>query len=277
MSTRLIRIAAAVCALSLACPVLASKDVPASGHRTATVLMERMTTFEVRDAIQAGQTTVLVCNASIEATGPAIALGKHVVRARYICEHIARELGNALVAPIVPFAPTTDEARFPGTVNLSVDTFSRVNEELAESLLKAGFKHLIFMGDHDQNQPPLRELALRLDAKHRPDGVHVFYASDAYVKTGKEIDDYLKANGYPASRHGGVSDTSLTWAADPDYVHPDALAVGEPVPAPGTPLALGTKGFEGDARRASPELGRKFLEWKVRNGVAEIRRLIAAP
>ena len=176
----------------------------------------------------------------------------------------------------MPYAPTSDESRFPGTVNLSAETFSRVNEDVAESMAKAGFKYIILMGDHDGNQPSLRELASKLDDKHRAHGVRVFFSSDAYAKANKEIDDYLKANGYPPSRHGGVSDTSLTWAADPDYVHPDKIVVGVPVPSAGSPLSLGTIGVEGDPRRSSAELGKMFLAWKVRNGAAEIRKLIGS-
>src|SRR5947208_7751036 len=89
------------------------------------VLMEEMTFTEVRDAIRRGKTTVLIFNGSTEASGQHLALGKHVYRARYLGERIARELGNALVAPVIPFAPTTDEMRFPGTINLSPGTFSR--------------------------------------------------------------------------------------------------------------------------------------------------------
>ena len=152
----------------------------------------------------------------------------------------------------MPFAPTTDESRFPGTVNLSVETFSRVNEDVAESMVKAS----------------------KLDEKHRAHGVRVFFSSDAYAKTNKEIDDYLKANGYPPSRHGGVSDTSLTWAVEPDYIRPGRIVVGAPVPSAGSPLSLGTIGVEGDPRRSSPDLGKMFLEWKVRNGTAEIRKLV---
>jgi len=240
----------------------------------APVMMERMTSVEVRDAIQGGKTTVLIFNASTEATGPAIALGKHIARAQYLGEHIALELGDALVAPVMPFAPTTDESRFAGTVNLSAETFSRVNEEVTESMVKSGFKYIILMGDHDGNQPPLRALAGKLDEKHRAHGVRVFYSSDAYAKANKEIDDYLKANGYPPSRHGGVSDTSLTWGANPDYVRPDRLVVGSPVPPPGSPMSLGTIGIEGDPRRSSRDLGKMFLEWKIRHGAAEIRKLI---
>ena len=245
--------------------------------RPSPVMMERMTTTEVRDAIKGGKTTVLIPNASTEATGPAIALGKHTVRAQYLGERIARELGNALVAPVIPFAPTTDESRFPGTVNLSAKTFSRVNAEVAESMVKTGFKHIVLMGDHDTNQPLLRTLAAKLDEKHRAHGVRVFFSSDAYAKTNKAIDEYLKANGYPPSRHGGVSDTSLTWAVDPHFVRPGQLVVGAPVPPAGSPMALGTVGIEGDPRRASPKLGKMFLDWKVRNAVAEIRKLVGGP
>lgn len=249
-------------------------NLSATPPHPVPVMMERMTTVEVRDAIKGGKTTVLIFNASTEATGPAIALGKHIVRAEYLGEHIALELGDALVAPVMPFAPTTDESRFPGTVNLSAETFSRVNEDVAESMVKAGFKYIILMGDHDENQPSLRALASKLDEQHRARGVRVFFSSDAYAKANKEINDYLEANGYPPSRHGGVSDTSLTWAVDPDYVRPSKIVVGAPVPPAGSPLSLGIIGVEGDPRRSSPDLGKKFLEWKIRNGATEIRKLV---
>jgi creatinine amidohydrolase len=273
MKLSLIRVAIALSAFSVASP-LASAQGPVAPPPPATVMMERMTTMELRDAIQGGKTTVLLPNASTEATGPAVALGKHIVRARYLSENIARGLGNALVSPVMPFAPTTDESRFAGTINLSAETFSRVNEEVAESMVKAGFKHIILMGDHDTNQPLLRALAAKLDEKHRAHGVRVFFSSDAYAKTNKEIDEYLKANRYPPSRHGGVSDTSLTWAVDPDYVRPSQIVVGAPVPPAGSPMSLGTIGIEGDPRRSSPDLGKMFLAWKVRNGVAEIRKMV---
>lgn len=267
------RIAFALSAIATS-PTFAAQN-SATSPRPAPVMMEQMTTTEIRDAIDAGKTVVLIPSASTEATGPAVAIGKHLVRAQYIAENIAQELGNALVAPIMPFAPTTDESRFAGTVNLSADAFSRVNEDVAESMLKTGFKYVVFIGDHDQNQPLLRTLASRLDEKHRADGVRIFFSSDAYARTNKEIDEYLKAKGYPPSRHGGVSDTSLTWAVKPSYVHPDRIVVGAPVPPAGSPLSLGSIGVEGDPRRASPTLGNMFLQWKIKNGTTEIRRLIS--
>ena len=236
--------------------------------------MEEMTTTEIRDAIRDGKTTVLIYNASVEASGPHMAIGKHLYRAHYLGEHIARELGNALLAPIVPFAPTTDERRFAGTVHLSPETFAAVNSDLVDGLVRAGFRFVILLGDHDGNQETLKALAPKLDEKYGDRGVRVFYSSDAYTKSNQEIDAYLRDHDYPPSRHAGISDTSQLWAVDARYVRPDQLtSVGAPVPPPGSPMALGTAGFEGDPRRSSVQLGQLFLDMKVRNGVAEIRRL----
>jgi creatinine amidohydrolase len=248
----------------------------ASGARApaSRVRMEEMTSTEIEAAIRTGKTTVLIFNASTEASGPALALGKHIVRARYLGERIARELGNALLAPVMPFAPTTDEKRFPGTVDLAAETFARVNEDVALSMAKAGFKYVVLMGDHGDNQPSIKAVAARLDEKLRLQGVRVLYSSDAYSESNVEIDAWLREHGYPPSRHAGISDTSMTWAIDENYVRPGKLVVGGPVPPAGAPLALGETGVEGDPRRSSPELGRRFLDLRVDNGVAEIRRLV---
>jgi creatinine amidohydrolase len=70
--------------LAIAAALLSfGSNVSAASPRPAPVMMERMTTAEIRDAIRSGKTTVLIFNASTEATGPALALGKHIVRAQY--------------------------------------------------------------------------------------------------------------------------------------------------------------------------------------------------
>lgn len=237
-----------------------------------TLLMEDMTMTEVRDAIAAGKTTVLVYSASIESSGPHIVLGKHIYKVRYLGERIARELGNALVAPILPFAPTSDQLnKFPGTINLSAETFSRVNEEMVESLVRSGFKYVVLMGDHGGNQAPLQALAPKLDEKYRPKGVRVFFSGDAYAKSDAEIEAYLKEHGYPASNHGGIADTSEVWAAEARSVRPDKIAMGDPATGSG----IGPSGVQGDPRPSSVALGKMFNDIKVKDGVAEIRRLIA--
>jgi creatinine amidohydrolase/Fe(II)-dependent formamide hydrolase-like protein len=76
--------------------------------QTNSLLIEDMTWTEVRDAIAAGKTTAIYYAASTEQNGPGVALGKHVLIAHYLGSKIAAQLGNALVYPTMPFAPTGD-------------------------------------------------------------------------------------------------------------------------------------------------------------------------
>ena len=76
--------------------------------QTKSLWIEDMTWTEVRDSIAAGKTTAIYYAGSIEQNGPGVTLGKHVFIAHYLAPQIAAQLGNALVYPIMPFAPTGD-------------------------------------------------------------------------------------------------------------------------------------------------------------------------
>ena len=65
------------------------------------VWIEELTMMDVRDAIQEGKTTALILTGGIEENGPYLATGKHNYVLQVMGESIARELGDALVAPIV--------------------------------------------------------------------------------------------------------------------------------------------------------------------------------
>jgi creatinine amidohydrolase len=267
--------------MALVAPLaIAARSTAAPPARAAAaanrVLMDEMTMTEVRDAIAAGKTTVLLFNGSTEQTGPHVVLGKHNFKARFLGQRMARELGNALVAPVMPFAPTGAQLmKFPGTIDLSPETFSKVNEEVAASLVKAGFKIVVLLGDHGGNQEPLKALAPKLDERYRAQGVRVLFSGDAYAKSDAEIEAYLGAHGFPPSNHGGVADTSELWAISASYVRADKIAMGDPVKRDAGGAVIGPTGVEGDPRRSSPMLGKMFDDIKVKNGVEEIRRLIA--
>src|SRR6185312_3137682 len=63
------------------------------------VFLEELTWTEVRDALKAGTTTIILPVGGTEQSGPQIALGKHNVRARVLAGRIAAQLGDTLVAP----------------------------------------------------------------------------------------------------------------------------------------------------------------------------------
>ena len=86
-----------------------------------TVFLEELTWTEVRDAIGAGSTTIIIPTGGTEQNGPHMVLGKHNFLVKHKAEAVARRLGNALVAPVVAYvpegdlAPLTGHMRFPGT------------------------------------------------------------------------------------------------------------------------------------------------------------------
>src|ERR1700759_4433221 len=55
-----------------------------AAHAADTVFLEELTWTELRDAISAGKTTIIVPIGGTEQSGPQIVLGKHNVRARVL-------------------------------------------------------------------------------------------------------------------------------------------------------------------------------------------------
>ena len=113
-----------------------------------SVWIEELTMMEVRDAIQEGKTTALILTGGIEENGPYLATGKHNYVLKVMGESIARELGNALVAPIVTLEPGDPErVRTAGTIYLSRETYKAVLRDMATSLKTQGFTDVFLLGD----------------------------------------------------------------------------------------------------------------------------------
>lgn len=93
-----------VTALALAALVAAGGSAIAQENE-AQVEIELMTYPEIYSSIHGqGKTTVLVVNGGIEQRGPHAVLGGHSLTAKPQAVDIARKLGNALVAPVMPFS-----------------------------------------------------------------------------------------------------------------------------------------------------------------------------
>ena len=240
--------------------------------QSRSVLIEDLTWTEVRDAIAAGKTTAIYYAASTEQNGPGLALGKHIFIAHYAAQRIAEELGNALVYPTMPYAPAGDplkkagHMRFPGTVSVSEETFGAVAREVAISAIAAGFKNVALMGDHGGGQQTLKKVAAVLNAEWSSKGVHVYHISDLYYKEKEQMKEYLTKRNMAIDEHAGIDDTSEIMFIDKDnkWVRKDKLAPDD-----------GKMGVRGDPTQASVELGKMFVEFKIKNAVTQIRSLTA--
>ena len=245
----------------------------ASAARTS-VYIEDLTWPEIRDAIAAGRSGAIIYAGSTEQNGPHMALGKHNFIARYTAGRIAEELGDALVYPTLPFAPTGDPVkktghmRFPGSVSVQGETFKAIIEQVAASAISSGFKNIYLMGDHGGGQEELKQAAAELNAAREADGARVYYVSDVYFKSAEQMRAYLATRGISAGEHAGIEDTSEIMFLDAGrkWIRRDKLAASDSTREPVT-------GVEGDPTKASAALGRVFLDFKIRDAVAQIRAL----
>ena len=73
-----------------------------------TVFLEELTWTEVRDAVAAGTTTIIIPTGGTEQNGPHMVLGKHNYLVRHKAGEAARRLGDALVAPVMAYVPEGD-------------------------------------------------------------------------------------------------------------------------------------------------------------------------
>src|SRR3569833_1223473 len=264
---------------ALAAPLAGEAAALPQTTPAARIELEAMTWPELFHAIhEHGKSTVLVFNGGTEQRGPQAVTGGHTFIARILARESAEELGNAIVAPVLPYSVNSADPQIPGTIGISGPLFARINEEVAEQLLTNGFKNVVLMGDHGGGQQELADVAARLDRKHSPRGVRIVFCGDVYEKAGKAFDQWLRGHGLPGGSHASISDTSELLYLQGDqqhWVRKELLttAIGGAAAPNGPDGSPVRNGISGDARRSSPEIGKRFVDLKVEYAVAEIRRL----
>ena len=261
--------------------ILAAGSACAAPRAQADLVeFEKMTWVEVKSALAAGKTTALIYTGGVEERGPQDANGGHNLMAHATVEAIARELGNAIFLPVLPYTPNDAES-IPGTIGITNELLAAMLERITEQAILNGFRNVILMGDHAGGQPQVyKEVAKKLDAR---DGARVFYCDQVYRPANDAFDQYLAQHGYPPGLHGYLFDTSEMLYLDKDntWVRRDlvASAVGDPVVdgkvqiGPQSPY----NGILGDARRSTAELGKLALDIKVDYAVRQIRSFLRTP
>lgn len=249
----------------------------AASPANASVFLEDLTWTELRDLIGGGTTTIIIPIGGTEQSGPAMALGKHNARVKFLAEKIAERLGNALVAPVIAYVPEgsidppTAHMKFPGTITISDKVFEALLESAARSFKLHGFKTIVLIGDHGGYQADESAVADRLNAEWKKTPVRVFADLDYYrITQGPYVDKLLSAGAKHSEigSHAGLADTSLMLAVDPSMVRKDRLAA-----APKFTAADGVYG--GDPTRSSAEFGQLGIDLIVNGTTDAIRGFIA--
>ena len=267
-----------VFSLTLFCLIPAASALAAT-PASSSVMLEELTSTELRSRIDHGATTVLVPIGGVEQSGPYIALGKHNVRAALLARQIAQKLGNTIVAPVVSYvpegaiSPPAGHMRFAGTISIPPAAFEAVLEGAAASLRQHGFRDIIFLGDHGGFQKNEQNVANKLNrawgkASAAKDA-RAYALLDYYDITQSQYIAELQKRGHSSAEiglHAGLADAALMLATDPSLVRSEAMAHG---PKPGV-----ADGVRGDATRATAELGQIGIKLQVDTSVAAIKQLL---
>jgi hypothetical protein len=164
-------------------------DAPRPIEAGDSLWTEELTWMEVRDAVAAGNTRVIIGTGGIEQNGPYVVGGKHNYVLQTVLPYIARAIGNTLIAPVVKFVPEgaidpepTGHMRYPGTISLEQSTFEALLTDICRSYKAHGFTDIILVGDSGSNQPGMEAVANALNERWKDETARVHYLREYYAE-----------------------------------------------------------------------------------------------
>jgi len=235
-----------------------------------TLYIDELTWEETRDLMKAGKTTAIIPTGGTEKNGYHMVLGKHNYTVTFAANVMARKLKNALIAPTIQYVPegNPDNAG-PGTISNPSPMYDSLLDAAARSLKAHGFKEILLIGDSGGNQAGLTATATKLNEEWKDAGVKVL-ALTAYYNEGREhYRAWLLAQyGYDdqmIGSHAGISDTAQLMYVRPQGVRRDMLK-----PFGGAR----DSGVSGDPTKATAEIGKLGIEFKVNAALAQRATLL---
>lgn len=238
------------------------------------VFTEEMTWEEVRDAVKAGKTTIIIATGGTEQNGPHVITGKHNAIIRATAEATARRLGNALVAPGVPFVPEGDldpptgHMEYPGTISVRESTFRALLTDICTSYKMHGFKNIVLIGDSSGNQKGMKAVAKKLNTAWAKGNTRVHYIREYY--DAEWLDEWLAKAGI-VEEDEGIHDcyavSAMLAAIDPKLIRAEQRIAAETFRINGVPLAPLEK---------TRAMGRKLIDKYAEVTAEAIRKAIAA-
>jgi hypothetical protein len=176
-------------------------DAPRPIEALESLWAEELTYMEIRDAVRGGATTIIIGTGGVEQNGPYVAAGKHNYVLQTVLPYIAREIGHALIAPIVKFVPEGDieprptgHMQYAGTISLEEATFEALLTDICRSYKAHGFLDIVLLGDSAGNQTGMAKVADDLNRKWARGRARVHYVRE-YYEQDKWSYDYLKSLG----------------------------------------------------------------------------------
>ncbi len=238
-----------------------------------TVFIDELTWEETRDAMKAGKTTVIIPTGGTEKNGYHMVIGKHNYVVSYAANVMARKLKNALVAPVLQYVPEGDPDRQnPGAISVPSPAYDAILDAAARSLKVHGFTDILFIGDSGPNQAGMTAVAKKLNEEWKDAGTKVYALTDYYEGGREHYRAWLEAAyGYDedtVGSHAGISDTSQMLFVRPTGIRKDMV---KPWGGPQD------SGVSGDPAKATAEIGKMGIEFKVNAAIAQYKQIKNPP
>src|SRR6478736_6152533 len=238
-----------------------------------TVFIDEMTWEETRDAMKAGKTVFIVPTGGTEKNGYHMAIGKHNFIVAHSANLMARRLKNALVAPVLQYVPEGDPDRQnPGAISVPSPAYNMILDAAARSLKVHGATDILFIGDSGPNQQGMRDVAAKLNEEWKGTNTKVYALTDYYEGGREHYRAWMEAafgyNDDMIGSHAGISDTSQMLYVKPTGVRKDMI---KPWGGPKD------SGVSGDPMKATAEIGRMGIEFKVNAAINQYKQLKNPP
>ena len=230
-----------------------------------------MTNPEVEDFLKRHH-TVIVPTGATEQHGPHAPLITDVLIPQEIARRIAPEIG-AVVAPPINYALSYPHVGFTGLVHIRISTFMALVEDLCASFAASGFKRIVFLNGHYDNTYAIAYACANAAGKMAPE-VKAFPVNHWDALTPAEVAEFSTLK---TGLHANLAETSAILRINPDLVDMErANAEFPPFPdynvptgavhtafffsSPGSVYRATKSGTWGDARKATAEIGERYIQ-----------------
>jgi len=241
------------------------------------------------DALDKEHTIVMIPIGATEQHGRHLPLGTDSIDAQYLADQIAEDVGASfplLVFPLLPVGLSIEHMHFPGSVTLQPDTLYHVALDICESLVRHGFKRIVFLNGHGGNSAILTAVSYKVRADH---GVGVFLLDISVLLSLPNKPVIVQTEGFDG--HAGELETALMLAAQPEAVRleravptaPDRFASHQvftlegPVTVGWLANDLSAAGSCGNPSYASPEQGQAMLDFMTEKACTALREILTWP
>jgi creatinine amidohydrolase len=233
------------------------------------LMIERMTSPDVRAAMDGGRTTAIVACGAVEQHGPHLPLFMDAEHGERLALEVARRLGDALVAPSIRVGCSEHHMGFAGTMSLRIETFEAICTDYCVSLARHGFRHIYFIPSHGGNYGPLAAMLGQLNRAVGPHTrVTAFTDLDGQIEVWRRVVESESGLGGRVGGHADIAESSIMLILHPELVREERAAAGYAGGLTPEVLkrvfqdgigAVTPNGILGDARGMSEAIGRRCI------------------